>query len=748
KTYDGTTGATASGTAALSGAVEGDDVALDGTGSYSFAQSAVGTAIEITTTGYTLTGSDAVNYTLAQPTLSANIKARTILVNPDSGQTKEYGESDPEITYIYSGEVVGEIPDFVNNLGRVQGENVGTYEIVQGALALQDNGSFKASNYQLELVTLVDFTITKAMLTVRANNDSKFVTQADGTGYAGVSYIGLKFGENETVLDTSNLTIVRTNTGVEAAGAYGDVLEVSGVTAQNYDITYDTGDFTIVPADQLLFKLKDIELDYGGTSQYEVAEVGYYSSGSMLIVDLTQNTQINGTQVTVTDGASGTAVFDIAVPSAELSTSGNLKVGSYLLELADVTVTSPNFSNTIVLQGNLEVRPKELTVSIISGKTKVYDGNDQILNLTLALSNPITEDVLAVNGVGQYDRKDSGFRSYTVTSLSLSGVDARNYFIQGGANAIVLGTDGEIAKRPLIITPDAGQGKLFGESDPILTYSQSGVVLGETPGFGGALAREAGELQGTYAIELGTLALVDNGNFLVNNYSLDFTTGVLFAIGRKVINAPEITVEAIAELTYTGQAQEPKLLVKDGAYILTEGTDYSVAYSNNVDVGTALVTITGIGNYIGTRDQTFEIVNKEIRVIVADQGKNYGDVDFELVYSLDPELFGTDRAGGSLEREVGEAVGLYAISLGSLTAGPNYLLVLEGNPEFEIRSVDSDGDGVPDDVEEQQGTDPNDATDVLDSDGDGVPDYVEEQQGTDIYDVTDVLDSDGDGVPD
>lgn len=41
---------------------------------------------------------------------------------------------------------------------------------------------------------------------------------------------------------------------------------------------------------------------------------------------------------------------------------------------------------------------------------------------------------------------------------------------------------------------------------------------------------------------------------------------------------------------------------------LQEGTDYEVQYSNNVNVGTASVTVTGRGNYQGQVTKTFQIV--------------------------------------------------------------------------------------------------------------------------------------------
>ncbi len=60
-------------------------------------------------------------------------------------------------------------------------------------------------------------------------------------------------------------------------------------------------------------------------------------------------------------------------------------------------------------------------------------------------------------------------------------------------------------------------------------------------------------------------------------------------------------------VTYNGAAHEPSVTAVHGTTTLTQGTDYTVSYSNNVNAGTATVTVTGIGDYTGTTELSFTI---------------------------------------------------------------------------------------------------------------------------------------------
>lgn len=71
--------------------------------------------------------------------------------------------------------------------------------------------------------------------------------------------------------------------------------------------------------------------------------------------------------------------------------------------------------------------------------------------------------------------------------------------------------------------------------------------------------------------------------------------------------AQNTKVADIADQVYTGEAIEPEVTVTNDNMTLVEGKDYTVSYSGNVEGGTAVAIIKGIGNYSGTIEKEFTI---------------------------------------------------------------------------------------------------------------------------------------------
>lgn len=88
-------------------------------------------------------------------------------------------------------------------------------------------------------------------------------------------------------------------------------------------------------------------------------------------------------------------------------------------------------------------------------------------------------------------------------------------------------------------------------------------------------------------------------------YSTLGTKIVEFEIKPKSIDS--ISIGAISEQMYTGSQLTPAITAKDGSYTLVNGKDYLVSYANNINSGTATVTLTGKGNYFGTKKTIFTI---------------------------------------------------------------------------------------------------------------------------------------------
>ena len=206
-----------------------------------------------------------------------------------------------------------------------------------------------------------------------------------------------------------------------------------------------------------------------------------------------------------------------------------------------------------------------------------------------------------------------------------------------------------------------------------LTYSGSGKAAtveasDNTTGLG---LLDVSKVAITYTGSDGTIlngAPTDAGTYQASITIGDKTASVTYAIVSKVVTNPTITVDGT--YTYDGTEKKPTVVVKDGDNVISKD-EYSVSYADNINAGTATVTITDAagGNYDVSGSTTFTIGKATITVTpTAGQKKTYGDANEPtLEYSYaGTENSETPAFTGALARKDGTNAGDYAITIGSL----------------------------------------------------------------------------------
>ena len=106
----------------------------------------------------------------------------------------------------------------------------------------------------------------------------------------------------------------------------------------------------------------------------------------------------------------------------------------------------------------------------------------------------------------------------------------------------------------------------------------------------------------TYTVYYKVKGNSDHTDFIPTSNTVSVT------IGPKSIADSTVKIAPIPNQVYDGGNElKPLPVVKDGATTLKKGTDYTVSYTNNTNAGTATLTITGKGNYEGTKAANFTI---------------------------------------------------------------------------------------------------------------------------------------------
>ena len=103
-------------------------------------------------------------------------------------------------------------------------------------------------------------------------------------------------------------------------------------------------------------------------------------------------------------------------------------------------------------------------------------------------------------------------------------------------------------------------------------------------------------------------------NVTVSKNGYTETTTTNRAKVRVTTSLSRATIGSIAAQTYTGKGITPSVTVKYNGITLTNGTNYTVSYSNHINPGTATVTITGKGYYTGSRKINFTINKPAVKL--------------------------------------------------------------------------------------------------------------------------------------
>ena len=104
-----------------------------------------------------------------------------------------------------------------------------------------------------------------------------------------------------------------------------------------------------------------------------------------------------------------------------------------------------------------------------------------------------------------------------------------------------------------------------------------------------------------------TLTVTDPKTDVTYTYDLGNGKTATFTLHPASCTLTESMVEAIPVQSHTGSEVTPDVTIKCGDTILQKDTDYTISYASNIEIGTAKVTITGMGFFTGEITVPFEI---------------------------------------------------------------------------------------------------------------------------------------------
>ncbi len=532
KVYDATVAASVSATSA--DILAFDSLSISGTGVFigSGAKN-VGNAKSISVTGATLSGADAANYALLNPSGSAtaSITPRPLTASYSGGSRVYDGTLAAPVTALSTGILGQDAVNFSQTAQFTDSRNVGDAKPVQiSGIAL---GGADAANYALASSTAsTTANITPRPLNVTGLTGISAVDRVyDGTrsvslvasGAGGTAAVDDKLAGDDVSVQLPGAGITSGLMQDKNAGSNKSValagLTLTGTDAANYAITGTAGvSVNIAPRPVVLLGLAAIDRVYDGSTAVAIASSGGSFSGAIAGDDLSLPT--GGLVGAIADRHAGNA--------RPVSLSG--------LGLAGADAANYTLSSAAPLTVNITPRPLQASAT---GIDRLYDGSTAA-GVTLT-DNRIAGDSLTLSASAVFADKNAGSgKAVTVGGLTLAGADAGDYVLAGGTLSAVA----SILPRPLLVTA-APQTKLYGDAFAFSgsEFTTLGLVTGETIGqvslTSTATLTGSGVTGSPYAITAGGAR---GGSFDAANYVLSYANGAFTVQPRPLTLATNTVV--------------------------------------------------------------------------------------------------------------------------------------------------------------------------------------------------------------
>ena len=403
------------------------------------------------------------------------------------------------------------------------------------------------------------------------------------------------------------------------------------------------GTFKLVATSQIVNTAKH-ELEIKVQKKADVSGKINFKNGSLTYNGAGQKYENAALDDSVTPGTGSHWAYTYAVKSGS---TGTLDAATGLPKTAGtytVTATYEDSTNVGSKAAVLTIAPKVLHSSDLEqtggSATKVYDGTaTSSITVGVKASSLCGTDTLPINGSAVYN--SANVTDANTITFTPAAITTGNYTLAATEKLTI--TNASITPTTLTVTPNAGQSKEFGATDPTLTYAYSGEVSGETPAFDGELARDPGENVGTYEIKQGTLKLKDNTSFLANNYKLVVASGSKFEITKAASPTLKDITDSQKYTVTSGETAIGTAGMPADAGTLTYAKGTTESTTGTVAIDSWAVDATGKVTYTLSGGAAGDTVTLSVTITSA----NYNDATVKVVITLTkPSSSGGGGGGG------------------------------------------------------------------------------------------------------